>query len=196
MLDMSYLSAPELAQAKTRLAAMARPVRLVFFAQSIDCDTCDDVPAAARRPRDLAPALTVEEHNLVLDTGAAAAHGVDRAPAISVTGRLPPPPAVRAPGTGTPASASSARRSVTSSPRSSTPSSPCRGATPGLSAASRARLAELAVARGHHASSRRRPASTVRRRSALAHRLAVESPHVTATAVSVIEYPDSSAATA
>ncbi len=69
-----------------RLAALASPVRLVFFTQTFGCDTC----FAARRVLDqlasLSERLTVEEHNLVLDKDRVAEFGVDRAPVIAVAG--------------------------------------------------------------------------------------------------------------
>ena len=80
---MTPLGAGEL---ETRLASLQAPVRLVFFTQAFECDTClvarqviDNVAAASEH-------ISVEEHNLVLDTDKIAEFGIDRAPAIAVVG--------------------------------------------------------------------------------------------------------------
>ena len=74
------------ADLETRLASLEAPVRLVIFTQTFECDTClparqvvDHIAAASEH-------VSVEEHNLVLDTDKVAEFGVDRAPAIAVVG--------------------------------------------------------------------------------------------------------------
>jgi alkyl hydroperoxide reductase subunit AhpF len=61
---------------------MTRPVRLLFFTQTLGCETCLD----ARRILDELPLLsdriTIEELNLVLEPDKAKQYGVDRVPAI------------------------------------------------------------------------------------------------------------------
>jgi alkyl hydroperoxide reductase subunit AhpF len=66
------------------LAEMSRPVRLLFFTQTLDCETClvtkqilDELPALSDR-------ITVEEVNFVLEKDRAAQYGIDRAPAVAV----------------------------------------------------------------------------------------------------------------
>lgn len=63
---------------------MARRVHLVFFTQTIGCETCLE----ARQILDELPALSdkivVDEVNLVLDGERARSFGIDRAPAIAV----------------------------------------------------------------------------------------------------------------
>src|SRR5262249_55738140 len=63
---------------------MKRSVRLLFFTQTIGCDTCvetrqilDELPA-------LSDKIQVEEVNLVLEKDKAGQYGVDRAPAIAL----------------------------------------------------------------------------------------------------------------
>lgn len=74
------------ADLEAALAGVAAPVKLLFFTQTFGCDTC----VAARRIVDGVAALSgqvsVEEFNLVLDKDAAAAYGIRRAPAIAVVG--------------------------------------------------------------------------------------------------------------
>lgn len=171
------MSAAELAQAGTRLAAMAHPVRLVFFAQSIDCDSCDDARQILVRLSELVPGLTLEEHNLVLDKDAAASYGVDRVPAVVVVGDADA--GVRFLGAPVGHEFSSLLEAILTVSRRSS----------GLKAASRAKLASLPSSVAIHVFST--PTCVYCSQAvALAHRMAVESPLVTATAVSVIEYPD------
>ena len=174
---MPLLSAAENTRAAARLANLPHPVRLHFFTQALDCESCDDTRRLLADLAALAPRLIVDEHNLVLD----------RDPPRASPSTAPRPSPWSA--TPTPASASSAPRWVTSSRRCSTPSSRCRRATRG----SRPRAARSSPAcrrRSRFRCSRRPPASIARRPSALAHRAALESPQVSATGVSVIEFPD------
>ncbi len=66
------------------LAAMAAPVRLLFFTQTLNCDTC----AQARQILDelvaLNDNLSFEERNFILDKEGVQAHGIERVPAIVV----------------------------------------------------------------------------------------------------------------
>jgi glutaredoxin-like protein len=174
---MSYLSDAELAQARTRLAAMEHPVRLVFFAQSIDCDTCDEARRLLAELSGLVPDLTLEEHNLVLDKEAAAAYGVGRAPAVAVLGDTDA--GVRFLGAPVGHEFSALLDAIVTVSRRAS----------GLKAASRTKLAGLASSITIHVFST--PTCVYCSQAvSLAHRMAVESPLVTATAVSVIEYPD------
>jgi len=78
---------------------MTRPVRLLFFTQTVGCETClttrqilDELPA-------LSDKITIEEVNFILEPEKAAQYGVDRAPAIALTyqevdARAPENPAV------------------------------------------------------------------------------------------------------
>ena len=63
---------------------MTRPVRLLFFTQTLDCETCpqtrqilDELPALSNR-------ISVEEVNFILESDKAAKYGIDRVPAIVV----------------------------------------------------------------------------------------------------------------
>jgi thiol-disulfide isomerase/thioredoxin len=64
---------------------MTRPVRLLFFTQALECETCvqtrqilDELPA-------LSDKIAIEEVNFVLDKDKATQYGVDRVPAIAIT---------------------------------------------------------------------------------------------------------------
>ena len=66
---------------------MARPVRLLFFTQTLGCDTClqarqilDELPALSDR-------ITIDEVNLILEPETAKQYDIDRVPAIAVIGQ-------------------------------------------------------------------------------------------------------------
>jgi alkyl hydroperoxide reductase subunit AhpF len=72
-------------QLRDAFAVMTRPVRLLFFTQALECETCvqtrqilDELPA-------LSDKIAIEEVNFVLDKDKAAQYGVDRVPAIAIT---------------------------------------------------------------------------------------------------------------
>lgn len=61
------------------------PVRIVFFEQSIGCETCAPTRRALEQIAGENPAVSLDVLNLVLDNERAAEHGVDRVPAIIIT---------------------------------------------------------------------------------------------------------------
>jgi len=65
---------------------MTRPVRLLFFTQTIGCDTCVQTKQILDELPELSDKIVVEEVNLVLDRDKAAQYGVDRAPGIVILG--------------------------------------------------------------------------------------------------------------
>ena len=60
-------------------------VRILFFEQSIGCDTCAPTRRALEQIAREQPEVTLEVLNLVLDKDRAAEYGVDRVPAIIVS---------------------------------------------------------------------------------------------------------------
>jgi glutaredoxin-like protein len=67
-------------------ARMTRPVRLLFFSQTLECETClptrqilDELPA-------LSDLISIEELNFLLEPERAKQYGIDRVPAIVVIG--------------------------------------------------------------------------------------------------------------
>jgi len=84
---MSLLTSGDQQRLRDVFAAMTRPVRLLFFTQTFDCETCpttrqilDELPA-------LSDKISVEEINLVLDGDNAKQYGIDRAPAVAIVGQ-------------------------------------------------------------------------------------------------------------
>jgi hypothetical protein len=83
---MSYFSDEEMRALTERLAGMTQPVQLVLFTQAFGCETC----ATTRRIlEDLARAnalVSLEEKNMVLDTGDVERYGIIAAPGIAILG--------------------------------------------------------------------------------------------------------------
>ena len=61
---------------------MTRPVRLRFFTQTFDCETCTQTRQILDELPPLSSKISIDEVNVVLDKDAAAQQGIDRAPAI------------------------------------------------------------------------------------------------------------------
>ncbi len=79
---MSLLSIQDQQALQQSLSSMKEPVTIRFVTQSIGCDTCFEAERILREITSLTDKVTVEELNLVLDGEQAAAHGIDRAPAL------------------------------------------------------------------------------------------------------------------
>jgi alkyl hydroperoxide reductase subunit AhpF len=81
---MALLSPGDQQRLREEFATMSRPVRLLFFTQSLGCETCPET----RRILDELPALsdkiTIEEINLVLEGDKAGRYGIDRVPAVAL----------------------------------------------------------------------------------------------------------------
>ena len=82
---MALLSPADQERLRESFAELKRPVRLLFFTQTLDCETClparqilDELPALSDR-------IAIEEVNFVLETDRAKEYGIDRVPAVAVT---------------------------------------------------------------------------------------------------------------
>jgi alkyl hydroperoxide reductase subunit AhpF len=84
---MPLISTADQQRLRESFGEMTRPVRLLFFTQTLDCDTC----LTARQILDELPPLSgnisIEEVNFVLEKDKAGAYGIDRVPAIAVVGQ-------------------------------------------------------------------------------------------------------------
>ncbi len=83
---MSYFSDEEMKALTERLSGMTNPVRLVLFVQTFGCETCattkrilEDLPRANAL-------VTLEEKNMVLDTGDVELFGIIAAPGLAIIG--------------------------------------------------------------------------------------------------------------
>jgi len=83
---MPILSASDAARVREMLASLPNPVRLVFFTQTLNCETCEPTKQILGELAGLSGQITVEEHNFLLEAEAAAAYGIDRVPAVAVVG--------------------------------------------------------------------------------------------------------------
>jgi len=84
---MGLLGAADQERLRERFAGMTRPVRLLFFTQTLGCETClqtrqilDELPL-------LSGQVTIEEINFVLEPDKAKQYEVDRAPAVAIVGQ-------------------------------------------------------------------------------------------------------------
>lgn len=66
------------------LGGMGDPVRLVFFTQSLNCDSCLPARRILEALVPLGEKLSLDERNVILDTSAASQFAVDRVPAIAL----------------------------------------------------------------------------------------------------------------
>jgi alkyl hydroperoxide reductase subunit AhpF len=84
---MSLLSPADHEKLRESFDEMTAPVRLLFFTQTLGCETCQ----ATRQILDELPLLSdkiaIEEVNFVLENDQAAQYGIDRVPAIAVLGQ-------------------------------------------------------------------------------------------------------------
>lgn len=81
---MALISPADQARLREDFAKMTRPVRLLFFTQTLGCETClptrqilDELPLVSDK-------VTVEEVNFVLDGDKAGQYGIDRVPAVAL----------------------------------------------------------------------------------------------------------------
>ena len=65
---------------------MTSPVRLLFFTQALDCETCAQTQQILDELPPLSDKIAIEEVNFVLEADKAKQYGVDRVPAIAVVG--------------------------------------------------------------------------------------------------------------
>jgi glutaredoxin-like protein len=84
---MGLIAAADQETLRERFGEMDRPVRLLFFTQTLGCDTClqtrqilDELPL-------LSDKITIEEINFVLDPDKAKQYDIDRVPAVAVVGQ-------------------------------------------------------------------------------------------------------------
>src|SRR5262245_27487665 len=65
---------------------MTRSVRLLFFTQSLGCETRDEARRIVDELPPLSDRITVEEVNFILDAEKVKQFGIERVPAIAVVG--------------------------------------------------------------------------------------------------------------
>jgi len=83
---MPILSPSDAGRVREMLADLPNPVRLVFFTQTLNCETCEPTKQILGELAELSGQITVEEHNLLLEKDLAEGYGIDRVPSIAVVG--------------------------------------------------------------------------------------------------------------
>jgi glutaredoxin-like protein len=66
---------------------MPRPVRLLFFTQTLGCETCLQAKQILDELPILSDKIAIEEVNFVLEPARAAQYGIDRVPAVALVGQ-------------------------------------------------------------------------------------------------------------
>jgi glutaredoxin-like protein len=84
---MALISSEDQSRLREEFATMTRPVRLLFFTQTIGCETCVQVRQILDELPPLSDKITIEEVNFVLDRDTASQYGIDRTPAIALVGQ-------------------------------------------------------------------------------------------------------------
>src|SRR5436309_14502813 len=84
---MPLISASDQQRLRDSFAEMTRAVKLLFFTQTLGCETClqtrqilDELPALSSR-------ITIEEVNFILEPEKAKQYDIDRVPAVAVVGQ-------------------------------------------------------------------------------------------------------------
>ena len=84
---MALISPADQERLKEDFSKMTRPVRLLFFTQTLDCETClqtrqilDELPVLSER-------IAIDEINFVLEKEKAQQYGIDRVPAVAIVGQ-------------------------------------------------------------------------------------------------------------
>jgi alkyl hydroperoxide reductase subunit AhpF len=83
---MALLAPADQEKLRASFDEMTSPVRLLFFTQTLDCDTCLQTRQILDELPPLSDKITVEEVNFVLEKDKAAQYGIDRVPAIALAG--------------------------------------------------------------------------------------------------------------
>jgi hypothetical protein len=81
---MSLVSPADQQKLREVFAEMTRPVRLVFFTQTLECETCPQTKQILEELPPLSDKIAIEEVNLILDGERARQYGIDRVPAVAI----------------------------------------------------------------------------------------------------------------
>jgi len=84
---MALISPSDQQKLRETFAQMDRPVRLLFFTQTLGCETCLQARQILDELPPLSALITIEEVNFVLEAEKAAQYGIDRVPAVAIVGQ-------------------------------------------------------------------------------------------------------------
>jgi alkyl hydroperoxide reductase subunit AhpF len=79
---MALLSPADQQKLREAFSEMTSSVRLLFFTQTLECETCPQTKQILDELPPLSDKITIEEANFVLERDRAAGFGIDRVPAI------------------------------------------------------------------------------------------------------------------
>jgi alkyl hydroperoxide reductase subunit AhpF len=83
---MPLLSPTDQDKLRAAFDEMTSPVRVLFFTQALDCETCVQARQILDELPPLSGKITIEEVNFVLDKEKATQYGIDRVPALALVG--------------------------------------------------------------------------------------------------------------
>ena len=83
---MSLISEADQEKLRAAFSEMTSPVRLMFFTQTLGCETCLEARQILDELPPLSDKISIEEVNLILEGDKAKQYGIDRAPAIALVG--------------------------------------------------------------------------------------------------------------
>jgi hypothetical protein len=83
---MSLLSPADQDKLREAFSEMTSSVKIVFFTQTLGCETCLQTRQIIDELPPLSDTVTIEEANLVLDVDRAKTFNVDRAPTLVLVG--------------------------------------------------------------------------------------------------------------
>jgi glutaredoxin-like protein len=84
---MSLISPSDQERLRESFRDMPRAVRLVFFTQTLGCDTCLQTKQILDELPPLSDKITVEEVNFILEPEKAKEYAIDRVPAVAIVGQ-------------------------------------------------------------------------------------------------------------
>ena len=83
---MPLLSPADQDKLRSAFDEMISTVRVLFFTQTLDCETCAQTRQILDELPPLSGKITIEEVNFVLEKDKAAQYGIDRVPALALVG--------------------------------------------------------------------------------------------------------------
>src|SRR5215831_15384575 len=84
---MGLISPADQERLRETFAEMSRPVRLLFFTQTLGCETCLQTKQILDELPSLSDKITIEEVNFILEPEKAKEYGIDRVPAVALVGQ-------------------------------------------------------------------------------------------------------------
>ena len=82
---MPLLKDRDSAMLRDTFTEMTAPVRISFFQQAFDCETCDIVEQILDEVVPLGDKIELVKHNYAIDRDTAAQYGIERIPAMAIT---------------------------------------------------------------------------------------------------------------